>query len=60
MHTNQTIRQQRHAAKAIESQIMQTLNQKAPVSTKEYLHQSLVAVRQQEEAKKKKKKKNGT
>ena len=34
---------------------MQTLNQKAPVSTKEYLHQSLVAVRQQEEAKKKKK-----
>ena len=34
---------------------MQTLNQKAPVSTKEYLHQSLAAVRQQEEAKKKKK-----
>ena len=55
MHTNQTIRQQRHAAKAIENQIMQTLNQKTPVSTKEYLHQSLVAVRQQEEAKKKKK-----
>ena len=59
MHTNQTIRQQRHAAKAIENQIMQTLNQKAPVSTKEYLHQSLVGVRQQEEAKKNKKNETG-
>ena len=56
MHTNQTIRQQRHAAKTIEDQIIQTLNQKAlteiiQVSIKEYLHRSLVAVKQQEEAK---------
>ena len=56
LHTNQTIRQQRHAAKTIEDQIIQTLNQKAlteiiQVSIKEYLQQSLVAVKQQEEAK---------
>ena len=56
MHTNQTISQQRHAAKTIEDQIIQTLNQKAlteiiQVSIKEYLQQSLVAVKQQEEAK---------
>ena len=57
MHTNQTIRQQRHAAKTIEDQIIQIiLNQKAlteiiQVSIKEYLQQSLVAVKQQEEAK---------
>ena len=43
----------------IESQIMQKLNQKAPISTKEYLHQSLVGVRQQEEAKKNKKNETG-
>ena len=53
MHTNQTIRQQRHAAKTIEDQIIQTLNQKVlteitQISIKEYLHQSLVAVKQQE------------
>ena len=57
MHTNQTIGQQRHAAKAIEDQIIQTLNQKALTeiiqeAIKEYLHHSLVAVKQQEEAKK--------
>ena len=62
LHNNQTIRQQRHPAKAIEDQIIQTLNQNAlteiiQVSIKEYLHQLLVAVKQQEEAKKKKKKK---
>ena len=28
LHTNQTIGQQRHAAKAVEDQIIQTLNQK--------------------------------
>ena len=54
MHTSQVIGQQRHAAKAIEDQIIQILNQKAligiiQVSIKEYLHQSLV-----------KKQKNGT
>ena len=57
MHTNQTIRQQIHAAKAIGDQIIQTLNQKAlteiiQVSIKEYLNQLLVAVKQQEEGKK--------
>ena len=56
LHTNQTIGQQRHAAKAIEDQIIQTLNQKAlteiiQLAIKEYLHHSLVAVKQQEEAK---------
>ena len=55
MHTNQTIRQ-RHAAKTVEDQIIRTLNQKAlteiiQVSIKEYLHHSLVAVKQQEELK---------
>ena len=65
LHNNQTIRQQRHPAKAIEDQIIQTLNQNAlteiiQVSIKEYLHQLLVAVKQQEEAKKKKKKKKET
>ena len=58
LHTNQTIRQQRHAAKTMEDQIIQTLNQKVlteitQISIKEYLHQSLVAVKQQEEAKNK-------
>ena len=57
LHTNQTIRQQIHAAKAIGDQIIQTLNQKAlteiiQVSIKEYLNQLLVAVKQQEEGKK--------
>ena len=52
MHTSQVIGQQRHAAKAIEDQIIQILNQKAligiiQVSIKEYLHQSLVAVKKQ-------------
>ena len=60
-HTNQTIRQQRHAAKAIEDQIIQALNQKAlteiiQVPIKEYLDHSLVAVKQEEEAKKMKQK----
>ena len=57
LHFNQTVGQQRHAAKAIEDQIIRTLNQKSlteiiQVSTKEYLHQSLVAIKQQEKAKK--------
>ena len=57
MLTNQTIGQQGHAVKAIEDQIIQTLNQKAlteiiQLAIKEYLHHSLVAVKQQEEAKK--------
>ena len=57
MHPNQTIQQQIHAGKVIEDQIIQTLNQKAlteiiQVSIKDYLHQSLVAVKQYEEAKK--------
>ena len=55
--TNQTIGQQGHAVKAIEDQIIQTLNQKAlteiiQVAIKEYLHHSQVAVKQQEEVKK--------
>ena len=57
LHTNQTIEQQRHAAKAIEDQIILSLNQKAltdiiQVAIKEYLHHLLVAVKQQEEGKK--------
>ena len=57
VHTNQTIRQQRRVAKAIEDQIIQTLNQKAlteiiQVAIKECLHQLLVAVKQQDDAKK--------
>ena len=51
--TNQRIEQQRHAAKAIEDQIILTLNQKAlteiiQVAIKEYLQHLLVAVKQQE------------
>ena len=51
LHPNQTIGQQIHVTKVIEDQIIQALNQKAlteiiQVSIKEYLHQSLVAVKQ--------------